>query len=261
VEATAGAGIPVAIRRSIAVAQTSDSGVRTGDWALRSTRQAERRSRARDAENAREEQARESSETTPMPAHHARYSYTRMLPAASSCSCVRIPYFVTPAAGVPLLLLTREELVNGSLCWLDASANGATVFEQVQESGGNRHICHTPSNPGGRGSVKAASGDSGLSRRTNDSLRYGRALRLLALAACLLTVFFVVVSTSHIHSDGQSDGACQICQVAHFGVPTALGAGVLPAPLMQRSEPPASVPFVPDEQFLSSAPSRAPPSA
>jgi len=86
-------------------------------------------------------------------------------------------------------------------------------------------------------------------------------VRLLALAVCLLTVFFVVVSTSHIHSEGQSETPCQICQVAHFGVPVALGAGLLPVLFVERSEPPPSVSRVPTEQFLFSAPSRAPPAA
>jgi len=89
----------------------------------------------------------------------------------------------------------------------------------------------------------------------------GNAARVLALALCLLTVFFVVVSASHIHAEGHGDSACRICQVAHIGVPAALGAGELPAPLIQRSDRPGDVRFGHSELFLSSAPSRAPPSA
>ena len=84
---------------------------------------------------------------------------------------------------------------------------------------------------------------------------------LLALALVVCTLLFVVVSTCHIHAEGQSDGACQLCQAAHIGIPATLGTNELPAPLVQRSEPPSSDPFVHSELFLSSAPSRAPPSA
>ena len=115
--------------------------------------------------------------------------------------------------------------------------------------------------PEGGGASKLHRGNGALSPWQADSRPRGNALGVLALAVCLLTVFFVVVSTSHIHAAGQSDAPCQICQVAHCGVPAPIGAGALPAPLVQRSEPPVSVEFVAFEQFLSSAPSRAPPSA
>jgi hypothetical protein len=99
-------------------------------------------------------------------------------------------------------------------------------------------------------------------RQLNKKRRpYGSARRVLALAVCLLTVFFIVVSSSHIHADGRSDTACPICQAAHIGISAAVGTAELPAPLIQRSEPPPSVAFAHTELFLSSAASRAPPSA
>ena len=87
------------------------------------------------------------------------------------------------------------------------------------------------------------------------------AKRLLAIALSILTVFFIVLSSSHFHADGQSDAACQICQVAHIGISAVVGTAELPAPLIQRSEPPPSLAFAHTELFLSSAASRAPPSA
>jgi len=115
--------------------------------------------------------------------------------------------------------------------------------------------------PEGGGASKLHRGNGALNPWQADSRPRGNALRVLALAVCFLTFFFVVVSTSHIHSDSQGETACQICQVAHFGVPAALGTTSLPSPLIERSEPPVSVRFVAFERFLSSAPSRAPPSA
>jgi len=109
--------------------------------------------------------------------------------------------------------------------------------------------------------VEFALGRLSVGELNNRRLPHGNAARVLALALCVLTVFFVVISTSHIHSDDHGDGACRICQVAHIGVPAALGASELPAPLIQRSDLPCDVTFVHSELFLSSAPSRAPPSA
>jgi len=87
------------------------------------------------------------------------------------------------------------------------------------------------------------------------------AKRLLAIALSILTVFFIVLSSSHFHADGHSDTTCPICQAAHIGVSPALAIAQLPAPLVHRAEPPAFVPSVHIEQSLSSAASRAPPSA
>jgi len=87
------------------------------------------------------------------------------------------------------------------------------------------------------------------------------AVRVLALLLSLFTVFFVVVSTSHMHSESQGDPACRICQLAHIGVPAALDADGLAAPLIEWSDLPGDVRYLHSELFLSSAPSRAPPAA
>jgi hypothetical protein len=79
------------------------------------------------------------------------------------------------------------------------------------------------------------------------------------LAVCAL--LFVVISTCHIHPDGQNEAACRLCQAAHVGVSTAPVAGALPAPLAARAEVSSFVAPVALELFLHSAPSRAPPSA
>lgn len=91
--------------------------------------------------------------------------------------------------------------------------------------------------------------------------RSGNALKLLALTLCVFTVFFVVLSTSHIHPNGQDDGACQLCQAAHLGVSTALAVQDLPVPLVERTAVQSFVPFLHSELFLPSSSPRAPPSA
>ena len=91
--------------------------------------------------------------------------------------------------------------------------------------------------------------------------RSGKGVKLLAFAVCVFTFLFVVVSTSHIHSNGQDDGACQLCQAAHLGIPTALAAQDLPVPLVERATFESFVPFVHSELFLPNSSPRAPPFA
>jgi len=97
-------------------------------------------------------------------------------------------------------------------------------------------------------------------RDTTKRLR-GNAARLLALTLCLLTVFFVVSSTSHIHPNGQEDASCRLCQAAHMGISAGLATQALPVPLVVRAEVQNFVPFVHSELFLPGASPRAPPSA
>jgi hypothetical protein len=89
----------------------------------------------------------------------------------------------------------------------------------------------------------------------------GNAIKLLALTLCVFTVFFVVLSSSHIHPNGQDDGACQLCQAAHVGMSAALAAQELPVPLGERAEVQKFAPFFHSELFLPSGSPRAPPSA
>jgi DUF2946 family protein len=91
--------------------------------------------------------------------------------------------------------------------------------------------------------------------------RSGNVLKLLAFSLCVFTVFFVVLSTSHIHPNGQDDGACQLCQAAHLGISTALAAQDLPVPLIERASVHSFVPFLHSERFLPNSSPRAPPSA
>ena len=99
-------------------------------------------------------------------------------------------------------------------------------------------------------------------RERNSVVRaHGRAARVLAFALCAFTVFFVVVSTSHNHSEIKGDAACRICQIAHISVPAALLAGGLPAPLIQWSAVPGDIRYLHSALFFSSASSRAPPAA
>ena len=89
----------------------------------------------------------------------------------------------------------------------------------------------------------------------------GNAVRLLAFSLCVLTVFFVVSSTSHIHPNGQEDASCRLCQAAHMGISAGLATQTLPVPLVERAEVQNFVPFIHSELFLPSASPRAPPSA
>ena len=128
-------------------------------------------------------------------------------------------------------------------------------------SGGIGRILRAPGNPGGPGSVQVSSGwarvpDGNIRKRPS-----GNAVRLLALTLCVFTLFFVVVSTSHIHPNGQDEGACQLCQAAHMGISSALAAQELPVPVVERAEVQRFVPFLHSELFLPSGSPRAPPSA
>ncbi len=87
------------------------------------------------------------------------------------------------------------------------------------------------------------------------------AARILALVLSLFTVYFVVLSTSHIHPNGESDAACRLCQATHVGISTSLSTSELPVPLVGRAGVERSIPSFHPELFLSSAFSRAPPSA
>ncbi len=87
------------------------------------------------------------------------------------------------------------------------------------------------------------------------------AVSLLALTLCVFTVFFVVLSTSHIHPNGQDDAACPFCQVAHVGISAALPTLDIPVLLVERAEVQSFVPFLDSELFLPSGSPRAPPSA
>ena len=89
----------------------------------------------------------------------------------------------------------------------------------------------------------------------------GNAVRLLAFALCVFTVFFVVSSASHIHPNGQEDAACRLCQAAHVGVAVAPAVQSLPVPLIERAAIECFVPFFLFELFLPSGSPRAPPSA
>jgi len=89
--------------------------------------------------------------------------------------------------------------------------------------------------------------------------RNARALLAAGLALC--TLLFAVFSSSHIHSAGQDDATCRLCQAAHVGITTAPSAEALPALLIERAELPPLLCSVALELFLHNAPSRAPPSA
>lgn len=87
------------------------------------------------------------------------------------------------------------------------------------------------------------------------------AIRVAALALCLLTFLFVVQTASHSHASGKNDSACQLCRTAHIGISAAPASGDVPLPLIQRDEVSQLVVACPLELFLDNAPSRAPPSA
>jgi len=128
-------------------------------------------------------------------------------------------------------------------------------------SGGIGRIPRVLGNPRKPSDVKVSLGwmrvpDGNIRKRHS-----GNASRLLALALCVFTVFFVVLSTSHIHPNGQDDGACQLCQAAHLGISTALAAQELPVPVVERAEVQNFVPFLHSELFLPNGSPRAPPSA
>ena len=85
--------------------------------------------------------------------------------------------------------------------------------------------------------------------------------RVLALALAVLFVLFVGQALSHSHAKGQSEAACQVCQVAHLG-------SILPAGPLSVHIPLQAVgyvePFVVafhQEFFFHDSPSRAPPTA
>ena len=84
---------------------------------------------------------------------------------------------------------------------------------------------------------------------------------LLALGVALCTLSFVVLSSTHIHSEDQNDSACRLCQAAHVSIAPAPALAVLPAPLGVRAEIGAQASAVALGLFLHSARSRAPPAA
>ena len=94
--------------------------------------------------------------------------------------------------------------------------------------------------------------------RTKD--RHG-ALRVAALALCLVTFLFVIQTASHSHVGGKNDSACQLCRVTHTGISAAPASGDAPLPLIQRGRVSNLIVIRPLEVFLHSVPSRAPPSA
>jgi len=128
-------------------------------------------------------------------------------------------------------------------------------------SGETGRTPHVPGNPWGPGSVKGPLGWTRVADRNTRKRPSGNAIKLLAFTLCVFTVCFVVVSTSHIHPNGQEDAACPFCQVAHVGISAALVTLDLPVPLVERAEVQKFAPFFHSALFLPSSSPRAPPSA
>ena len=114
-----------------------------------------------------------------------------------------------------------------------------------------------------RGSLasKEVSWGQEMRDRKNKARGSNGAIRVAALALCLLTFLFVAQTALHSHASGKNDSACQLCRTAHIGISAAPGPNHVPVPLIQRDVVIGLVVACPIELFLDNAPSRAPPSA
>ena len=151
----------------------------------------------------------------------------------------------------------------GHLARLAPLTPPGTVLLCLRRCGGEAESAasQVPGNPRSAGSVKVSLGWTRVADPNSRKCARANAVTLLAFALCLFTIFFVVGSTSHIHSNGQEDAACRLCQAAHVGISAPMVAQVLPVPLVERAELFAPVQSVQFERFLSSASPRAPPFA
>lgn len=56
--------------------------------------------------------------------------------------------------------------------------------------------------------------------------------RPVALALALCSLAFLLQITPHTHANGQEEAACNLCQVAHMGVATAVAVVSLTTPFV-----------------------------
>jgi len=81
----------------------------------------------------------------------------------------------------------------------------------------------------------------------------------VAIAAALVSLFFLLQVAPHPHANGQDDPACRLCQVAHIGIVPAVINVLLSLTLLYFGEIPALVCLHFAEPFSPQSPSRAPP--
>jgi hypothetical protein len=88
-----------------------------------------------------------------------------------------------------------------------------------------------------------------------------KGIRVLTLALTVLFVLFVAQALSHTHAKGQNEAACQTCQAAQLGSPTATGAVLPCSPFAAIGYVQPFILAVHQKLFVHDSPSRAPPAA
>jgi hypothetical protein len=81
----------------------------------------------------------------------------------------------------------------------------------------------------------------------------------MGFALAVVALLFLIQSLSHSHPNGQEQAACQLCQIAHFGILATARVSVPTVALVPTGPVEQRILLIHEEDFPFGSPARAPP--